>query len=194
VVRASHADRDRVVDILRVAAGEGLLTVDELEQRVETALAARTLPELTVLTADLPASAGGVPAKDVVRIERAHSGAVRHGGRWTPPRRIELVTAFTHVTIDLSEAEPVHDTLHIDVSMTGKTLLVITRPGIVVDTDGLQLAHSRVRHRPAGDASVTLRVTLAGQKAFGRVVVRPARRWFRRRRAGQVPGSGAIER
>ncbi len=51
----------------------------------------------------------------------------------------------------------------------------------MIDTDGLQLAHRGVKHRqsPASpDVPVVLRVELAGQKAHGRVVVRPARRTF----------------
>jgi len=80
-----------------------------------------------------------------------------------------------------------HDTLRIDLAMTGKTLTLVTRPGVVVDTDGLQLVHSRVKYRqnpanPANPASpdtpVALRVELVGQKAHGRVVVRPQRRTF----------------
>ena len=55
-LRASHADRDRVVEVLRVAAGDGRITADELDQRLEAALTARTLGELAVLTTDLPAS------------------------------------------------------------------------------------------------------------------------------------------
>src|SRR5215472_2110049 len=53
-LRASHADRDRVVDTLRVAAGDGRLSAEELDTRLESALSARTLGELTELTADLP--------------------------------------------------------------------------------------------------------------------------------------------
>ena len=52
-MRASDADRDRVVDVLRVAVGDGRLTVAELDERLEAALSARTLGELAVLTADL---------------------------------------------------------------------------------------------------------------------------------------------
>ena len=52
--RASHADRDLAVDILRVAAGDGRLTLAELDERLEAALTARTISELAVLTADLP--------------------------------------------------------------------------------------------------------------------------------------------
>ncbi|MFD4946640.1 DUF1707 domain-containing protein [Streptomyces sp. NPDC058409] len=34
-LRASHADRDRVVDVLHVAAGDGRLTAAELDERLE---------------------------------------------------------------------------------------------------------------------------------------------------------------
>ncbi|MEV0499065.1 DUF1707 domain-containing protein [Streptomyces spectabilis] len=187
-LRASHTDRDRAVDVLRIAAGDGLLTAEELDERLEAALSARTRTELAVLTADLPAApsapgATGVEAKDVVRIEQVHSGAVERKGRWVVPRRLELAVTYCDVTLDFSGAVITHDTLRIDVGMTGKTLTLVTGPGVVVDTDGLQLVHSRVKylrtppdHDPG--APVTLRVELVGQKAHGRVVVRPPRRTF----------------
>jgi hypothetical protein len=185
-LRASHADRDRVVDVLRIAAGDGRLTVDELDERLEAALSARTLSELTTLTADLPpvsATVGGTGAevKDVVRIEQVHSGAIERMGRWVVPRRLELAVTYCEVTLDFTDAVITYDTLRIDVGMTGKTLTLVTRPGIVVDTDGLQLVHSRGKYRQTPtdpDTPVTLRVELVGQKAHGRVVVRPPRRTF----------------
>ncbi|WP_406499525.1 DUF1707 domain-containing protein [Streptomyces sp. NBC_00846] len=188
-LRASHADRDRVVDVLRIAAGDGLLTTDELDERLETALSARTLSELTTLTADLPpvsatVGATGAEVKDIVRIQQAHSGAVERVGRWVVPRRLELKVRFCKVTLDFTDAVITHDTLRIDVDMTGKTLTLVTRPGIVVDTDGLQLVHSRVKYLQSPtnpDTPVTLRVELVGRKAHGRVVVRPPRRTFGQR-------------
>ena len=57
-LRASHEDRDRVVELLRTAAGDGRLTAEELDERLEAALTARTHSELAVLTADLPAITG----------------------------------------------------------------------------------------------------------------------------------------
>jgi Domain of unknown function (DUF1707) len=53
-LRASDADRDAVTERLREAAGEGRLEPDELEQRVDGALRARTYGELSRLVADLP--------------------------------------------------------------------------------------------------------------------------------------------
>jgi uncharacterized protein DUF1707 len=53
-LRASDADRDAVTERLREAAGEGRLEPDELEERVDGALRARTYGELARLVADLP--------------------------------------------------------------------------------------------------------------------------------------------
>jgi len=60
-LRTSQAERDHVVDALRSHAGEGRLDVEELEQRVERALAAWTRAELEPLLADLPALPGPRP-------------------------------------------------------------------------------------------------------------------------------------
>jgi hypothetical protein len=56
---ASHADRERAVDVLRAGYGEGRLEHSEFEKRVARAYAARTVGELAVLVADLPS--GPVP-------------------------------------------------------------------------------------------------------------------------------------
>src|SRR5215468_11188257 len=82
--RASHQDRDRVVEILRVAAGDGRLTAEELDERLEAALTARTVGELAVLTTDLPAAGQApgtaVPApKDVIRLDCRSGSAKRDG-------------------------------------------------------------------------------------------------------------------
>ena len=52
----SDADRERVAERLRIAAGEGRLTPAELEERLERAFSARTDAELEPLVADLPRS------------------------------------------------------------------------------------------------------------------------------------------
>jgi hypothetical protein len=61
-LRASDEDRERVVDRLRKAASEGRIAAEELEQRVTSALRARTYAELDATVADLPgpSSRGGI--------------------------------------------------------------------------------------------------------------------------------------
>ncbi|MGG8410091.1 DUF1707 SHOCT-like domain-containing protein [Streptomyces sp. 12297] len=57
-LRASDADRERVVERLREAVAEGRLDMDEFEERMEAAFASRTYAELAPLTRDLPAEGG----------------------------------------------------------------------------------------------------------------------------------------
>jgi hypothetical protein len=64
-LRASHADRDQVVDLLKDAYAQGRLTRDELDGRVGQALAATTCGQLTALTADLR-----VPAIETVELPK----------------------------------------------------------------------------------------------------------------------------
>jgi Domain of unknown function (DUF1707)/Domain of unknown function (DUF4190) len=61
-MRASSADRERAVDVLKAGFTEGRLTQDEYNDRMGRAYAARTYGDLAVLTADLPAGAFPVPA------------------------------------------------------------------------------------------------------------------------------------
>ncbi|HEV3284774.1 MAG TPA: DUF1707 domain-containing protein [Solirubrobacteraceae bacterium] len=61
-VRASDADREHVADRLRRAAAEGRILTEELEQRLEAALSARTYGQLNALIADLPGRSLGLPS------------------------------------------------------------------------------------------------------------------------------------
>ncbi|MGW0499370.1 DUF1707 SHOCT-like domain-containing protein [Streptomyces sp. NPDC003007] len=183
-VRASHAERDRTVDVLRVAAGEGRLTLEELDERLEAALSARTVSELVVLTADLPAPAGQAPVgeEDVVRI-RQEGASTRRGDGWTVPRRLEIRSAWGEVTLDLTDAVITHDTLDIDLDLRAGVLKLLTRPGVVVDTGGLVMRYSEIKARRPAAAPVLLRIRITGEICYGQIVVRPPRRGFGRRRA-----------
>jgi hypothetical protein len=62
-LRASHADREHVIDTLKVAFVQGRLTKDEFDTRVAQTLAARTYADLSMLTVDIPAGLTGLPAR-----------------------------------------------------------------------------------------------------------------------------------
>lgn len=53
-MRASHADRERAVDVLKAGFAEGRLQQPEYEQRIARAYQAQTHAELQMLVADLP--------------------------------------------------------------------------------------------------------------------------------------------
>ncbi|HEY1698753.1 MAG TPA: DUF1707 and DUF4190 domain-containing protein [Trebonia sp.] len=57
-IRASSADRDRVLDLLQGAYGEGRLTKDEFDARCAQVMESKTYGELAPIAADLP---GGAP-------------------------------------------------------------------------------------------------------------------------------------
>ena len=60
-MRISDADRQRVADVLRDAAGDGRLDLDELEERLELTWQAKTYGELVPITLDLQAAGPGAP-------------------------------------------------------------------------------------------------------------------------------------
>jgi hypothetical protein len=54
-MRASHADREQVIETLKAAFVQGRLDRDEFDLRVGQTFASRTYAELAALTADIPA-------------------------------------------------------------------------------------------------------------------------------------------
>ena len=174
----SDRDRDQVVEILQVAAGDGRLTAVELDERLDAALSARTTGDLARLTADLPLDGMPPQAKDLVRIDQRF-GDVTRSGRWLVPRRMEIRLMFCDAKLDFTDALITHNTLHIDVDLRiGGNLLLVTRPGIVVDTDDLTRSSGDIKIRPASGPGtpVVLRVQLAGQSRGGDIIARPPRR------------------
>lgn len=116
-LRASDADRERAVAILARAAGDGRLTVDELEERTQLAYATRTHGELEQLLADVAVDAdreailaspsarvvpGGVRgASWVVSI----MGGSERTGRWRVAERCNVVNVMGGSELDLCDAE-----------------------------------------------------------------------------------------
>ncbi len=184
-LRASHQDRDRVVELLRVAAGDGRLTAEELDERLEVALTARTFGELAALTTDLPAAGNAaVPGpppqpRELVRIDVA-SGSTRRAGRWVLPLAMEVRVTSGSVTLDLTEAVITQPVLPIEAKVRSGTLKIVTRPGIAVDTGDVAVRSGSAKVRaPWGDGvPATLRVVVSGQVGSGTIKAGPRRRGF----------------
>lgn len=174
-----------MVEVLRIAAGDGRLSAEELDERLEAALTARTFGELAVLTTDLPAAAGTATAallprpKEVARIDIA-SGSTKRAGRWIVPQRLEVQVASGSVTLDFTEAVVAQPTLLIDADVRSGSLTIITKPGIVVDTDevAVRSGSAKVRAPWSPDVPVTLRIAVSGKVGSGAITARPPRRSF----------------
>jgi len=184
-LRASHDDRDRVVELLRVSAGDGRLTAEELDERLELAMTARTYGELAKLVADLPA-AGIAPslatapqAKDVVRID-TRSGQVKRVDRWVVPQRMEVRVTSGDVMLDFTNALITQSLLKLDIEVRSGHVRLLTKPGIVVDTDDVAIrsGHVRVKAPWDPDIPVQLRIEVTGKVGSGHFVARPRYRTF----------------
>ena len=57
---AAAADRERTIDVLKAAFGEGRLNKEEFDSRSARVMAARTYADLNAIVADLPAGPGGL--------------------------------------------------------------------------------------------------------------------------------------
>jgi Domain of unknown function (DUF1707) len=123
-LRASDAERERTADQLRHAAGEGRLTVDELDERLDAAYAARTRGELERLVADVavPVSTTGDSGLTVRRggdegtrhIVSVMGGADRRGW-WRVGRQCLSLNIMGGADLDLNDAELADDVVELTV-------------------------------------------------------------------------------
>lgn len=205
-LRASHEDRDEVVEQLRIAAGDGRLTAEELDERLEAALNARTYGELAVLLQDLPAVAPtaapvlagatgpvgltGEPAREVLQLE-AHRSNLARRGPWMVPRRLEVDTRGANAVVDFSEAVISHPVLDLVLTMKSSNLRLVVPTGVVVTVDDLVVHSSNVRDRVhhVPGTPVTLLIRVSGEARSSNVLVRSPQRGFlarlRERRAAR---------
>jgi hypothetical protein len=185
-LRASDADRDRVIELLRAAVADGRLDPAEFDERLDAALAARTFDALAPLTADLIAAPGSgvapalplaatpaTPAAELLTISERH-GPVRRDGPWTLPHRLALRTAWCNVMLDLTSAVRSGPELIIEMRVRGGHIELVLAPGMVVDANELSVRHGRLAiSRDGGDdAPETFRVRLVGRMRHGRIDTR----------------------
>lgn len=191
-LRASHADRDKIVDVLRAAAGDGRLSPEELDERLERALTAKTYAELAILTTDLPVAgtapvpvsagvvAGAGPAgatpKDLIKIE-VGSGSARREGRWVVPRELDVKIASGGVRLDFTQAVITQPILRITAEVRSGVLRLITKPGIVVQADDVSVRSGIVKlpEPPDPGTPLLLRVEVSGTARSGSIVAHPPR-------------------
>jgi hypothetical protein len=91
--RASDRDRERTAEILRDAAAEGRLSMNELDERLDAVYAAKACADLELLVGDLP-HAGITPAR-AAPPATAPGGVERFGGQPTSSSAIAIIRGFS---------------------------------------------------------------------------------------------------
>ncbi|RVU19871.1 DUF1707 domain-containing protein [Streptomyces antnestii] len=171
-LRASHEDRDQVVERLTVAAGDGRLTADELDDRLGAALTARTYGDLAALLADLPEAglAWGAP-KDVSRIVVGGASERRAGDR-VAPGRLEIASRSGSVLLDFTQTAVAVPTLEIEVAVRSGSVTLLMQP----HADDVRVRGGGVGDQvgPGAETPARLRIEVTGEVDCGRVTVRPS--------------------
>jgi hypothetical protein len=122
-LRASDADRELTAERLRDAAGEGRLTVEELEERLHAAYESRTRRELDALVADVVVPGEGArPARLPVRRGEGGThwlvsimGGRDRRGHWRVGRNLNVINVMGGSDLDLNDAELADDVVQMTV-------------------------------------------------------------------------------
>ena len=143
-LRASDADRDRVLALLAEAMSDGRLTPDEHAERVQRACTARTLGELADLTTDLVVASAQPVRLDGGRVISGIFGPAKRDGRWVVPEVLTVNAMFGEVEIDVTQAilQASHVQLHATV-IGGRLRLIVPDGVSVVVTAPLVLGRRR---------------------------------------------------
>jgi len=189
-LRASDADRERVVAVLAEAAGDGRLTLEEHTERVHRAYRARTLGELARLTEDLVA-----PSAQPLRLDTSRSIAAlfttqRREGRWVMPDRLVVTAVGGHVVLDVREAllQGLHTIVH--ATLIGGQLHLLVPEGVRVAVEsarhpgraGSDLEPRSVVRGAPGSPLIEIRAFTVAGRVRVQTPRRPARRWLGRSR------------
>jgi Domain of unknown function (DUF1707) len=141
---ASDPERDAAAERLQIAFAEGRLTDSEFDQRMRSALIARTRAELAGLVADLPEQAPQV-RQDLAaaagtrgpgRLAVSFKSSVRRAGRWRVPRRYTAVIYKGSGVLDLRAAELTAPVTTIVAVAYKSQVDILVPPGVRVETGG----------------------------------------------------------
>lgn len=161
-LRISDHDRHQVAELLRQAAGEGRLDLEELDERLEAAYSAKTYADLVPITADLPvrptdhpAVSQGVPVGQALVPAATYTTSVSvmgdctRRGVWRVPAEHTAFSMMGGVTLDLREAqlEARETTITAVAIMAGIDIVVDARTQVIVEGIGIMGDFSQARDK-----------------------------------------------
>jgi hypothetical protein len=211
-LRASDADREATAERLRLGMGEGRLTVEDLEERLDGVYRARTRGELEALVTDLPAAAGAqaiepaasgsrVPVRtgeDGTRWVVSVMGGSDRRGQWRLARRCRVVNIMGGSDLDLNDAEFAADRVELTVFslMGGSKVRIPESLHVEVSKFGLMAGHDiDLGSAPTDPGGPILRLRLISIMAGADLRRGPENRRRRRRRLPtETPPPGSPER
>jgi len=156
-LRISDADRHRVAEVLREAAGEGRIDLDELDERLEATYAARTYADLVPITVDLPTvptthlpsrPAAATPSPVVAGPAEERHLAILSGidrkGVWVVPQHLTVFAFMGGADLDLRQAQFAarEVTITVNAIMGGADIKVNPHTHVIVEGTGIMGGYS----------------------------------------------------
>lgn len=168
-LRISDDDRNTVAEVLRKAAGEGRIDLEELDERLEAAYRAKTYGELVPITADLPVSPvrhpqpAPQPAPQPVRPPLPHHGLpvgagyatsvavmseTKRVGGWVVEDHHNAFALMGSVLLDLREARFSSHEIVINASAVMAEVKIVVDAGTTVVVEGVGVMGEFSESRP----------------------------------------------
>jgi hypothetical protein len=203
-LRVGHAERDAVAAVLQEAAADGRLGMDELDERLEVALQAKTYADLEPLVADLSVdlpwrpvqrpqlSVPGPPApgysrEDPLRLDGGVSSEKRDG-IWVVPPFLRTSSGVGSVKLNCLQATASAQLIEIEVIAGGGSVVIIVPEGWAVNDDRLAKSMGsktiKVQRVPAPGQPL---LVLYGSVGMGSLKVRHASAREQRRIGAKLP-------
>jgi quercetin dioxygenase-like cupin family protein len=189
-LRISDADREKVTEVLREAAGEGRITLDELDTRLEATYQAKTYADLVPITRDLPVGNTASPElirRDAYPAERfggtpkrrrsiAILSGARRGGPWVVPSAYTASAFLGGVDMDLREARFTDREVHIRAYAILGGINIVVPDDIEVDVEGIGFMGAFDHSGSGSGVSGAPRLRVTGFAFMGGVNVERKRR------------------
>jgi hypothetical protein len=175
-VRVSDADREAAAEQLRAAVADGRLELDELDERLTAAYAAKTRAELTAVTADLEI-VGYTDAPPLTL--RTKSGTIKRTGPWSVPSQILAECSSGTIKLDFTEASVLHREIAVHATATSGSVVLIVPHGWVVVMDDVSSTSGSIVNKVGGQPDPyrhTVRIN--GAVRSGTIKARYPRRSF----------------
>lgn len=185
-IRISDEDRHRVAEVLRKAAGEGRIDLEELDERLEATYGAKTYGDLVPITADLPVrttdALPGVPPVLPPAV-RAHAGGAvvpavsyesslsfmgdcSRRGVWRVPETHTAFSVMGSVTLDLREAQFAAREVTINAYAIMAGIDIVVNPWTQVIVDGVGIMGDFSQSRDKAPAEITAASPVVHVKGF----------------------------
>lgn len=167
----SEDDRTMAVQRLQDAFAHGYISHDELDERLQQILTAKTRSELAPGLVQLPQKNAGATSTIAAK------GRIRRRGAWRVPQTLKVESEYGKVHLDLARAIIEYPVVNIELRLPYKGAKIIVPRDAIVDVEDLHTEwkdkpyETSRRARPGGPE-----IRISGTMGYGRLKIRHARR------------------